>query len=299
MAEIESIVREFLSYLSVEKASSKHTVSNYARDLRRYTNYLHTLNVEDFAEISESQAQGFAIFLSKLNPPLAKSSIARAVVAVRSLHRFALTEGLIQNNVMAQVKPPKIASRLPKALNLNTVLKLLEMPNRNTPLGLRDAALLELLYGTGARISEILALQVDDVTGDLADQGLRLLGKGRKERIVPVGSYALAAIQSWVSQGRASLGPHTSALFLNKRGQKLSRQSAWGILQEYARALEIQLSPHTLRHSFATHLLDGGADIRVVQELLGHASVATTQIYTKVTAQHLREVFLEAHPRAR
>lgn len=299
MAGIESTIREFLSYLSVEKASSKHTVSNYARDLQRYANYLQTLNVEDFAEISENQAQGFAIFLSKLNPPLAKSSIARAVVAVRSLHRFALTEGLIQNNVTAQVKPPKIASRLPKALNLNTVLKLLEMPNRNTPLGLRDAALLELLYGTGARISEILALQVDDVTGDLADQGLRLLGKGRKERIVPVGSYALAAIQSWVFQGRASLGPRTSALFLNKRGQKLSRQSAWGILQEYAQALEIELSPHTLRHSFATHLLDGGADIRVVQELLGHASVATTQIYTKVTAQHLREVFLEAHPRAR
>ena len=246
-------------------------------------------------------------------PPLAPASIARAVVAVRSLHRFAVADGLTVSDPATDVRPPRPARRLPKALTLDQVQLMLDLPSTETAEGLRDAALLELLYGTGGRISEVVDLDVDDLTRALESvragppdelAGLRVLGKGGKERIVPLGSYARRAVEAYLVRGRPALsarGTGTPALLLNARGARLSRQSAYAVLRRVAEQAGVpgEVSPHTLRHSFATHLLDGGADVRVVQELLGHASVTTTQIYTLVTVDHLREVYAEAHPRAR
>ncbi|GAA3603298.1 site-specific tyrosine recombinase XerD [Microlunatus ginsengisoli] len=243
--------------------------------------------------------------------PLAGSSVARAVVVVRGLHRFALEDRASEEDPARVVHPPRPPKRLPKALSLDQVQAMLDTPV-DDDLGLRDRALLELLYGTGARISEAVGLDVDDVARvldtDPAERvALRLLGKGSKQRIVPLGSYARDALAGYLVRARPVLrarsegGRGGPGLFLNARGSRLSRQSAWTIVQTAARRAGIttDVSPHTLRHSYATHLLDGGADVRVVQELLGHASVTTTQLYTLVTVDHLREVYLAAHPRAR
>ena len=232
---------------------------------------------------------------------LASASAARAVSAVRGLHRFAAREGLVAVDVAAEVKPPAPPKRLPKALDVDQVLRLLSVAD-DTPLGLRDRALLEFLYGTGARISEAVGAAIDDL--DLAAEPAAVLhGKGGRTRLVPVGGYAKAALEAYLVRGRPALiakGKGTPAVFLNARGGRLSRQSAWTILHRAADAAGIPaVSPHTLRHSYATHLLDGGADVRVVQELLGHASVTTTQVYTLVTVDRLREVYATAHPRAR
>jgi integrase/recombinase XerD len=233
---------------------------------------------------------------------LASASAARAISAVRGLHRFAAREGLVAVNVAAEVKPPAPPKRLPKALDVDQVERLLAVPGEDTPLGLRDKALLEFLYGTGARISEAVGAAIDDL--DLAGEPAAVLhGKGGRTRVVPVGGYAKAAIDAYLVRGRPALaakGKGTPAVFLNARGGRLSRQSAWTILHRAAGTAGIPaVSPHTLRHSYATHLLDGGADVRVVQELLGHASVTTTQVYTLVTVERLREVYATAHPRAR
>jgi integrase/recombinase XerD len=294
----------------VERGASPHTVSGYRRDLNRYLGFLAERGIDDLSGVAEADVAAFLAALQTPSPEhraLSVPSATRALVAVRSLHAFAVGEGITADSPAAAVHPPRPLRRLPKALSIDQVTALLAAPDVATPEGLRDAALLELLYATGARISEVLDLDVDDVTGVLADANaaLRLFGKGRKERIVPVGSYARAALDAWLVRGRpvfaqASVRP-SPALLLNTRGQRLSRQSAWQVLHRAGEAagIEAEVSPHTLRHSFATHLLDGGADIRVVQELLGHSSVTTTQIYTLVTAEHLREVFLAAHPRAR
>ena len=236
------------------------------------------------------------------HPALSASSAGRAVVAVRGLHRFALREGWTAVDAAREVRPPVPARRLPKAISVSQVEALLAAPDAQTPLGLRDRALLELLYGTGARISEAIGLDVDDL--DRAAGLVRLDGKGGKQRIVPVGSYAGRAVEAYLVRARPVLsaaGRGTPALFLNARGGRLSRQSAWTVLRAAAVRAGIpgDVSPHTLRHCFATHLLDGGADVRVVQELLGHASVTTTQVYTLVTVDRLREVYATAHPRAR
>jgi integrase/recombinase XerD len=237
------------------------------------------------------------------HPALSSTSAARAVVAVRGFHKFAVRDGLATGDPAASVKPPSPAKRLPKALPLSDVEAILEAAGAaGTTLALRDRALLEVLYGTGARISEAVGLDVDDL--DTVDGTVLLRGKGSKERLVPVGSYALEAVDAYLVRGRPELvaaGSGTAALFLNARGGRLSRQSAWAVLVRTAERAGVtkDVSPHTLRHSFATHLLDGGADVRVVQELLGHASVTTTQVYTLVTVDNLREVFATAHPRAR
>lgn len=309
MPRLDRLIRGFLDHLIVERGASPHTVSAYRRDLGRYAQFLAERGVEDPGAITDTDIREFSGALrvgDDSHAPLSPTSVGRAVVAVRSLHRFAASEGVTQGNPAASVAPPRQGRRLPKALALGQVQTLLDAPDRESPSGLRDAALLELLYGTGARISEVVALDVDDVTGVLADAGagLRLFGKGRKERIVPVGSFARAALAAWLVRGRpamAARGSGTSALLVNARGGRLSRQSAWAVIRSAAERaqLDAEIGPHTLRHSYATHLLDGGADVRVVQELLGHASVTTTQIYTLVTAEHLREVFLAAHPRAR
>lgn len=242
--------------------------------------------------------------------PLAASSAGRAVVAVRGLHSFAVAEGLAETDPARTVRPPTPPRRLPRAIPIPDVERLLQVPG-DEPAQRRDRALLELLYGTGARISEAVGLDVDDL--DLAGQRgidgapatIRLAGKGGRQRVVPVGSFAQLALDAYLVQARPALavrarsGQHSPAVFLNARGGRLTRQGAWGVLRSAAaRAGLTEISPHMLRHSFATHLLDGGADVRVVQELLGHASVSTTQVYTLVTVDKLREVYAAAHPRA-
>jgi len=236
-------------------------------------------------------------------PPLSASSAARTLVAVRGFHKFLALEGETLTDPAGAVAPPKAPKRLPKAISVTDVERLLAAASvGNPPAALRNRAIVEVLYGAGARISEAVGLDVDDI--DLEQGSVRLLGKGSKERIVPLGSYAREAVTEYTVRARPSMalkGKGTPALFLNQRGGRLSRQSAWKAIHAAAERADLggKVSPHTLRHSFATHLLDGGADVRVVQELLGHASVTTTQIYTMVTVQRLREVYAEAHPRAR
>jgi integrase/recombinase XerD len=268
---------------------------------------LHQRGISDVAAVTE---QDVTDFLARLrqgdsdHPPLSASSAARAVIAVRGFHKFVVREGMAPVDPARPVRPPKRPQRLPKAIPLDAVQRLIEVAGRGarTELTSRDVALLELLYGTGARISEAVGLDIDDL--DLDERTVRLLGKGGKERIVPLGSYAVEALHRYLVQGRPLLseaGTGGPAVFLNHRGGRLSRQSAWAVIDSAAKdaGLDVEVSPHTFRHSFATHLLDGGADVRVVQELLGHASVATTQLYTLVTVERLREVYASSHPRAR
>ncbi|MGY1802168.1 site-specific tyrosine recombinase XerD [Blastococcus sp. SYSU D00922] len=306
---IERVVTGYLDHLTVERGLAANTIASYRRDLRRYTEYLAAAGVTGLREITESDVSGFLSALREGDddhPPLSATSAARAVVAVRGLHRFALLDGLVPDDVAHEVRPPTPARRLPKAIPVESVVALIEAAGSvEGPRGLRDRALLELLYGTGARISEAVGLAVDDL--DRGQAAVRLAGKGGKERVVPVGSYALRAVEDYLVRARPALaangrgGVRGGTLFLNVRGGPLSRQSAWAILRSAAERAGLDtatVSPHTLRHSFATHLLDGGADVRVVQELLGHASVTTTQVYTLVTVDRLREIYATSHPRA-
>ncbi|WP_205729998.1 site-specific tyrosine recombinase XerD [Blastococcus sp. TF02-8] len=303
------MVTGYLDHLTVERGLATNTIASYRRDLRRYTEYLAGAGVRGLGEVAESDVSGFLAALrtgDEDHPPLSATSAARAVVAVRGLHRFALLDGLVPDDVAHEVRPPAPARRLPKAVPVESVVALIEAAGSlEGPRGLRDRALLEVLYGTGARISEAVGLAVDDL--DRGQSTVRLSGKGGKERVVPVGSYALRAVEEYLVRARPELaansrgGVRGGALFLNVRGGPLSRQSAWSILRtaaERAGLAPSAISPHTLRHCFATHLLDGGADVRVVQELLGHASVTTTQVYTLVTVERLREVYATSHPRA-
>lgn len=295
---------DYLRHLVVERGLSDNTVQAYRRDLLRYQEYLGSRGIGSLAEVTRVDVEEFRRHLDHIG--LAPASVTRCVVAVRNLHRFAVGSGQLQADVTAGMSPGTRSRRLPKALSMDQVESLLAAPDTSTPEGLRDAALLELLYGTGARVSEICALDVDDIRPvlDDPDLGLRLIGKGDKERIVPLGSYAAKAVDAWLIRGRpawAEISNGEHALLLNTRGRRLSRQSAWAVIRRAGEAagLDVEhLSPHSLRHSYATHLLDGGADVRVVQELLGHSSVTTTQIYTLVTADHLREVYRSSHPRA-
>ncbi|MFL6129191.1 MAG: site-specific tyrosine recombinase XerD [Mycobacteriales bacterium] len=304
--DLDSVVGDYLAHLAVERGVAANTLAAYGRDLRRYVAHLAALGVPVLGGVSEVVVAAFLAALREgdaEHPPLSASSAARALVAVRGLHRFAARDGIVAADVARAVRPPAPPRRLPKAISVDEVERLLEAAGFDrTPLALRDRALLEVLYGTGARISEAVGLAVDDL--DRTSSAVTLRGKGGKERIVPVGSYALRAVDDYLVRSRPALaaaGRGTPRLFLNARGGPLSRQSAWTILRVAAEraGLAATLSPHTLRHSYATHLLDGGADVRVVQELLGHASVTTTQVYTLVTVDRLREVYATAHPRAR
>ncbi len=296
----------YLDHLAVERGLAVNTLLSYRRDLRRYLRALRRAGLDDLSLVAEADVAAFLAGLREGDDehrPLSAASAGRAVVAVRGLHRFALREGLAATDPAREVKPPAPARRLPKAISVEEVELLLAAAGADdTPLALRDRALLELLYGTGARISEAVGLAVDDL--DRGTGLVRLDGKGGKQRMVPVGSYAQRAVEAYLVRGRPALsaaGRGTAALLLNARGGRLSRQSAWTVLRTAAdrAGLNVEISPHTLRHSYATHLLDGGADVRVVQELLGHASVTTTQVYTLVTVDRLREVYATAHPRAR
>jgi integrase/recombinase XerD len=307
MASLESLIDAYLRHLAIERGVAKNTLSAYRRDLDRYFLFLSEKGLESPDQISELHVAEFAQLLSERGG-LVASSIARVLAAVRGLHRFWLLENVLDKDPAAVVKPPKIARRLPKAITVNEIERLLaasgpepDADDATDPIRVRDRALLELLYATGARVSEVTNLDLDDLVDPTL---IRLFGKGSKERIVPVGGFANRALDAYLVRtrpGLATLGKGTSALFLNQRGGRLSRQSVWQIISDAAdvAGLASEISPHTLRHSFATHLLEGGADVRVVQELLGHSSVATTQIYTLVTVDKLREIYATAHPRAR
>jgi integrase/recombinase XerD len=307
-------IRTYLDHLGVERGLAENTLKSYRRDLRRYAAHLDGLGIGDLDAIDEATVVGFLMALregDESHPPLSAASAGRTVVAVRGFHRFAVKDGLARLDPTVGVRPPTPAKRLPKALPLADVEAILEAAGApGTVLALRDRALLELLYGTGARISEAVGLDVDDLDlGDSEEAGapggtVLLRGKGGKERVVPVGRYACEALSAYLVRGRPELVSTTTgpagALFLNARGGRLSRQSAWTVIVRSAQraGVSAEVSPHTMRHSFATHLLEGGADVRVVQELLGHASVTTTQVYTLVTVDTLREVYAGAHPRA-
>ena len=306
----------YMDHVRVERGLSANTLAAYGRDLDRYGTWLRAQGIDDPRGVTGGTLESYATSLRTPLPNgrgLAPASIARMLAAVRGLHRFWAIEHVTSDDLARYVTPPKAARRLPKALSVDEVQRLIAAagPDADSPLTtssqLCDVALTELLYGTGARISEVVGLDVDDLERALSDptMGLRLTGKGDKERLVPLGSYARAAVEAWLVRGRPALAARpvraTPALLLNERGGRLTRQSAFNRIRAAAHRAGItaEVSPHSLRHSYATHLLDGGADVRVVQELLGHASVTTTQIYTLVTVDHLRDVYRESHPRAR
>jgi len=316
---LDRAVDVYLRHVSIERGLSEHTVAAYRRDLALYRSWLAGHDVLDTADVTPALVGRFAAERASAQPPPASTSLARLQSSVRGLHRFLVREGIEDVDPTDRLRPPKAPQRLPKALSIEQIEALLDAagpaprPSAGSGTGagsvtgeesivrLRDRALLELLYATGARVSEVMQLDVDDLAhGEV----LRVRGKGSKERIVPVGSYARAAVDAYLARARPELsrrGRATPRLFLGARGAPLSRQGAWLVIQGAAdrAGLEAHVSPHTFRHSFATHLLQGGADVRVVQELLGHASVATTQIYTHVTVDALRDVYLTSHPRAR
>ena len=309
---VERAVEAFLDALVAERGASRHTVAAYRRDLRRYTTTVRARGRQDLADVLALDVEAHLGLLrggEEEHRPLAPASVARALASVRSLHRFAAREGLVAVDVTADVPAVRLPLRLPHALPLDVVVRLLEAGDggaaSGTPVGLRDRALLELLYGSGARVSEAVGLDVDDVDLRAGRAALRLHGKGERTRVVPLGSAAATALGAYLVRARpglAAAGRGGPAVFLGVRGRRLSRQAAFTSLREAAERAGVPsegLGPHVLRHCFATHLLEGGADVRVVQELLGHASVATTQQYTMVTVQHLREVHAAAHPRAR
>lgn len=309
MSDSHSPLREvadtWLNHLAVERGAAGNTLSNYRRDVNRYLEWLEQAGVSDLKDVTTSQVEAYMADLRRGyagHRPLAASSANRALVVARGLHKFAVTEGEVAVDVAAEVSPPSTGTHLPETLSVDEVSALIDAVPQGpeaTALGLRDRALLEMLYGTGARISELMRVDVDDISG--GDGIIKLEGKGGKQRLVPVGSMAQAAVDAYLVRGRPALSRGLSpAVFLNTRGKRLSRQSAWAVIQQAVvrTGLSKKISPHTLRHSFATHLLEGGADVRTVQELLGHSSVTTTQIYTHVSADSLREVWRTAHPRA-
>lgn len=296
---MSSPLESYLRHLTLERGLSKNTLAAYRNDLEKYLDFLASRNLTSEA-VGPAAIEEFTLASAK---GLSASSRARLVASLRGFHKFLVMENLRTDDPTKRIKAPKLPMRLPKSLSQAEVMQLIEAagpaPDDESAdyLRLRDRAILELMYSTGARVSEIVGLDLDEVD----DSGLiRVRGKGSKERIVPVGSYAKAALDAYLVRARPILAAKGSsrALFLNQRGSRLSRQSIWEIIQRAAKGLDKEVSPHSLRHSFATHLLEGGADVRVVQELLGHASVTTTQIYTMVSVDTLREVYLAAHPRA-
>lgn len=305
MVQAEQLAARWLEHLAVERGVSEHTLSNYTRDVRRYTAWLDGAGKTDLSQVTATDVEAYVADLRRGvdgAKPLAASSAARALTVARGLHRFGVEEGVLPADTAAEVSPPAAGEKLPDTLSIDEVATLLDACPTETPVGLRDKALLETLYATGARVSEVLDLRVDDATAAIdADGILAVTGKGNKQRLVPLGRHSKDAIEAYLVRGRPVFATGKShALFLNKRGGGLSRQSAWTVIKQAAERAGIhkEVSPHTLRHSFATHLLEGGADVRSVQELLGHASVTTTQIYTHITADSLREVWRSSHPRA-
>ncbi len=302
--QLEREIHGYLNHLAIERGLAANTLSAYRRDLARYSQWCEQHALVEVSSIRESDISEFAASLRdpKEGVPLAASSAGRMLVAVRGFHRFALEEGLANIDPSQRISPPATAKRLPKALTYEQIRQLLNIAGDTQSIsGLRDRALVEVLYGTGIRISEAIGLDLDDLNVD--ERSIIVTGKGSKQRLLPLGGYAISALEDYFVRGRPALlakGRGTPAVFVNARGARMSRQSAYGVVSQAAERahLGVEISPHTLRHSYATHLLQGGADVRVVQELLGHASVTTTQIYTAVTIDTLREVYATSHPRA-
>jgi integrase/recombinase XerD len=311
MSELAGLLTEYFEWLAVERGLAPNSLAAYRRDLRRYTAYLVSIDVDHPGDIGEATVHGFVEYLKSLcaddgEALLAPASIARSLVAVRSFHRFCAREGHLATDPSEEVGAPRVPQGIPKALDEGEVSALLDAGESDGPRAQRDHSLLEVLYATGIRISEAVGLDLDDL--DLENGLLRVLGKGDKERVVPIGRTARAVLEQYLRDGRLQLraarsrrAADTDAVFLNARGARVSRQACWTIVQRAgARAgIDAELSPHVLRHSCATHMLDHGADLRVVQELLGHASISTTQVYTKVSPDRLRAVYEASHPRAR
>jgi len=306
MADPEAVARRYLEHLTVERGLADNTLAAYRRDLERYVSFLDARGVRTLDDVDPKTVRAFIASVSASthgpdDEPYRATTVSRMLSTVRTFHRFALREGLVTDDPTAGVVRPRLPRALPHPLTVDEVAAIVEAPGDATPVALRDRAILELLYGAGLRISELVGLDVDDL--DLEDAAARVLGKGSKERLVPIGRMARDAIAAYLTRGRPALatGRSRAALFLNTRGGRLTRQSCSRLLDGHrTRAgLTRVVTPHDLRHSFATHLLEGGADVRVVQELLGHASVATTQVYTLVTNEHLRATYYTAHPRAR
>jgi len=298
---------DFFNYLSIEKGLASNTITAYRHDLERFFHYL-SINQLEFDQIKVDDLSLYVAWLRGMGNTefkIGQSSIARNVISLRSYYNYLAKEHKL-NNPAANFKPPKIAKRLPKALSIEQILSILNIAGDDL-ISLRDKAMLELLYSTGARVSELINLNALDISTTSSNGGVsttvKLKGKGGKERVVPIGSFAVKAVNDYLTRSRPALLKVSTqrSLFLNQRGGRLSRQSAWNVVAASAKRVGLteQVTPHSMRHSFATHLLDGGADIRVVQELLGHASVTTTQIYTLITIDKLRESYASAHPRSR
>lgn len=293
-------LQDFIHYMVVEKGLAKNTVAAYERDLKHYLLFLD--KVEQLASLNEVTRAHIVQFLSHLKSEgKSAKTIARHVASVRSFHQFLLRDKAVEHDPSVHIEPPKMEKTLPKVLNLAEVEALLAAPDTSTPFGKRDQAMLELLYATGMRVSELISLNLDDV--HLTMGFVRCTGKGNKERIIPIGKTAIRVLETYLQAGRPQLksAKHAEeALFLNHHGKRLSRQGFWKLLKALSKKVNIEkeLTPHTLRHSFATHLLENGADLRAVQEMLGHADISTTQIYTHVTKTRMKDVYSQFHPRA-
>jgi integrase/recombinase XerD len=297
----EQLVEDFLGYLAVERGASVHTISAYGGDLRAYLNHLDTRQVEPLGAVRNDVTS----FIRRLQGEgLAPSTVERKVAAVKSFHAFLVREGLTANHPTLDLALPKVPERLPDVISIEDAERLLSQPFPEGPVGYRDRAVLELLYGCGLRVSELTALDVLDA--DLADGYLRVRGKGDKERLVPVGAVAAEALRAYLEHGRpylrakkSSIRQDPSAMFVNVRGGRLTRQAVFALVRTYGGRVGLALHPHTLRHSFATHMLQGGAELRALQEMLGHADISTTQVYTHVDRTHVLEEYMTTHPRAR
>jgi len=299
---VKTYVAEYLGHLSVERGASQHTIAAYGRDLAEYTAYLDSLGVSTPETVTRDVVTGFIATLWARG--LAPSTVERRVSALKGFHKFLVREGITDNHPTARLPLPRVPLRLPDVVSIDDVDRLLSQPFPDTPAGLRDRAMLETLYGCGLRASELTGLELTDL--DLDAGFLRVFGKGGKERLVPIAGMAVHAVQAYLSHGRPYLRPKaslkgldSSAVFLNVRGGRISRQSVFTFVRTYGARVGLELHPHTLRHSFATHLLEGGADLRALQEMLGHADISTTQVYTHVDRRHIREEYLTTHPRAR
>jgi integrase/recombinase XerD len=299
-------IRQFLHFMSVEKGASENTVDAYRNDIVQFHTFLSTLNLNgndtDWRRVNKDAIIGFVLDLKSRR--YAEATVARKVAAVKSFFQFLHAESTIRANPTESLESPRVGKSLPKPLSVQQIDELLEQPaKRRTPEGLRDRAMLELLYATGLRVTELVSLNLESISLDTRSPSVRCLGKGAKERTIPIHEQALRALVGYLSEGRSRLVKikKERALFVNRRGERLTRQGFWLILKQYASQAQIEqhVTPHTLRHSFATHMLRGGAPLRSVQELLGHANISTTQAYTKITDEHVRHVYEKAHPRAK
>jgi len=298
MNKMNDLLNNFLEYLFFERGLAKNTIDSYRRDLKSYISYLRNKNILDINMTNRTTIFSYLLLMQKKGK--ASSSISRACAAIKSFYHYLFRERIIEEDPTEYIDAPKMEHRLPKVLSIEEVELLLRQPDTSNPLGVRDRTMLELLYATGMRVSELISISIEDVNLEMGY--LRCIGKGSKERIVPIGSVAIHYLKNYIEKSRKEIlnGKELSILFLNSQGKSLTRQGFWKIIKKYSKRAGIDktITPHTLRHSFATHLLENGADLRAVQEMLGHADISTTQIYTHITRNKIKEVYDKTHPRA-